>query len=129
MTHSFRLSIYLDFTDSIDFYRKIHADSSVHPKMKTDFRETLNLLTIELQLRVEGSNNLLSLLITFLNKSLEKPYLFFKIRFKVFFGWPTLARFLSFPSFSRLDLPPFQNNLSSTCSYFPEKPIDKNRTR
>ena len=103
--------------------------SSVHPKMKTDFRETLNLLTIELQLRVEGSNNLLSLLITFLNKSLEKPYLFFKIRFKVFFGWPTLARFFSFPSFSRLDLPPFQNNLSSTCSYFPEKPIDKNRNR
>ena len=35
--------------------------SSVHPKMKNDFRETLNLLTIELQLRVEGSNNLLSL--------------------------------------------------------------------
>ena len=24
MTHSFRLSIYLDFTDSIDFYRKMH---------------------------------------------------------------------------------------------------------
>ena len=24
MTHSFRLSIYLDFTDSIDLYRKIH---------------------------------------------------------------------------------------------------------
>ena len=24
MTHSFRLSIYLDFTDSTDFYRKIH---------------------------------------------------------------------------------------------------------
>ena len=25
--------------------------------MKTDFMETVNLLTIELQLRVEGSNN------------------------------------------------------------------------
>ena len=25
MTHSFRLSIYLDFTDSIDLYRKIHV--------------------------------------------------------------------------------------------------------
>ena len=24
MTHSFRLSIYLDFTDSIDLYRKVH---------------------------------------------------------------------------------------------------------
>ena len=29
--------------------------------MKTDFMQTVNLLTIELQLRVEGSNNLLSL--------------------------------------------------------------------
>ena len=31
--------------------------SSVHSKMKTDFMQTVNLLTIELQLRVEGSNN------------------------------------------------------------------------
>ena len=31
--------------------------SSVHPKIKTDFMQTVNLLTIELQLRVEGSNN------------------------------------------------------------------------
>ena len=29
--------------------------------MKTDFMKTVNLLTTELQLRVEGSNNLLSL--------------------------------------------------------------------
>ena len=35
--------------------------SSVHPKMKTHFRQTVNLLTIELQLRVQGSNNLSSL--------------------------------------------------------------------
>ena len=28
--------------------------------MKTDFRQTVNMLTIELQFRVEGSNNLLS---------------------------------------------------------------------
>ena len=35
--------------------------SSVHPKMKTDFMQTVNLLTIELQLRVEGSNNYLVL--------------------------------------------------------------------
>ena len=58
MTHSFRLSIYLDFTDSIDFY-------SVHPKMKNDFMQTVNLLSIELQLKVEGSNNLLTLLSLF----------------------------------------------------------------
>ena len=40
--------------------------------MKTDFMQTVNLLTIELQLRVEGSNNLLSLC---LKKSL-KNYIF-----------------------------------------------------
>ena len=49
MTHSFRLSIYLDF---IDF---IFCSS----KNDTDFMQTVNFLTIELQLRVEGSNNLL----------------------------------------------------------------------
>ena len=31
--------------------------SSFHSKMKTDFMQTVNLLTIELQLRVEGSNS------------------------------------------------------------------------
>ena len=36
--------------------------------MKTDFMQTVNLLTIELQLRVEGSNNLLSL---YLKKSFK----------------------------------------------------------
>ena len=30
--------------------------------------------------------------------------------------------FLFFPVFHDLDLPPFQNNLSSACSYFPEQP-------
>ena len=53
MTHSFRLSIYLDFTDFIDLYIGRCICSSVHPKMKTDFIQTVNLLTIELQLRVE----------------------------------------------------------------------------
>ena len=48
------------FTVSIDFCRKINLFFA-HPKMKTDFMQTVNLLTIELQLRVEGSNNLLSL--------------------------------------------------------------------
>ena len=63
--------------------------------------QTVNLLTIELQLRVERSNNLLSLFQ--LKNSFKKPYLFFKNRFKVFFGWPTLARFfLFFPVFQRV---------------------------
>ena len=63
---------------------KLFFCSSVHPRMKTDFMQTVNLLTMEclLQLRVEGSNNLLSL---FFNKKLKKTYLFFKTRFKVFF--------------------------------------------
>ena len=46
MTHSFRLSIYLDFINNIS------EDTPV---------QTVNLLTMELQLRVEGSKNLLSL--------------------------------------------------------------------
>ena len=58
MTHSFRLSIYLDF---YRFHRFVPEDndncSSVHSKMKTDFMQTVNLLTIELQLKVEGSTS------------------------------------------------------------------------
>ena len=72
MTHSFLISIFLDFTDSLD-YIEGYIGSSVHPKMKTDFIQTVNLLTTELQLRVKRSNNLLSL---FLTTSLKKSYLF-----------------------------------------------------
>ena len=62
MTHSFRLSIYLDLTDSIDLYRKdISICSSVHPKVKTAFMQTVNLMTIELQLRLKRSNNIITL--------------------------------------------------------------------
>ena len=43
MTRSFRSSIYLDF---YRFHRFISKDTSVH--------QTVRLLTIELQLRVEG---------------------------------------------------------------------------
>ena len=39
--------------------------------MKTDFMQTVNLLTIELQLRVEGSNNLLSLYLFSLKPALK----------------------------------------------------------
>ena len=53
----------VSFIDLSRFYR-FHRFLYIHPvifypKMKTDFMQTVNLLTIELQLRVEGSNNLL----------------------------------------------------------------------
>ena len=57
MTHSFRSSIYLDF---YRFHRFISEDTSVYlftQKVKTEFMQTANLLAIELQLTVEGSNN------------------------------------------------------------------------
>ena len=71
MTHSFLLSVYLDFIDPIDLY--LFFCSS---KMKTDFMQTVNLLTIKLQFR-----GIKQFIIIFLKKS----YLFFKTRFQVFF--------------------------------------------
>ena len=53
-------------------------------------------------------------------KSSKKSYIFFKTRFKVSFWWPILARFVGAQFFHDLDLPPFQNNISSTCSYLPK---------
>ena len=44
----------LIFTDLIDLYRK-----TISSFKKTEFMQTVNVLTIELQLRVEGSNNYL----------------------------------------------------------------------
>ena len=84
--------------------------------------QTVNLLTIELQLRVEGSNNLLS---HFLKKSLKNLIFSLKPALKSSSDGRHWPGFLFFPVFHDLDLPPFQNNLRSTCSYFPEKPIDK----
>ena len=61
----------VSFIDSSRFYRlhrflsETDICSSVHPKMKTDFMQTVNLLTIELQVRFEGSNNFI---ITFQKK-------------------------------------------------------------
>ena len=57
MTHSFRSSIYLDF---YRFHRFISEDTSFYlftQKMKTEFMQAVNLLAIELLLRVKGSNN------------------------------------------------------------------------
>ena len=92
--------------------------SSVHPKMKTDFMKRVNLLTIELQSGVEGSNNLLSL---FKKKVLKKPIFSLKPALKSSSDGRYWPGFYIFPTFSRfIDLPFFQNNLSSVCSYFPE---------
>ena len=44
----------LIFTDLIDLYRK-----TISSFKKTEFMQTVYVLTIELQLRVEGSNNYL----------------------------------------------------------------------
>ena len=108
VTHLFSLSIYLDFTDSIDFYRKIHLffrssknDNWFHANSK--FVD--NWVAIERQ-RIK------QFIITFFEKKILKNLnLFFKTHFKVFFGWPILARFLFFPVFHDLDPLPFQDNL------------------
>ena len=76
-----------------------------------------NLLTIELQLRVEGSNNLLSL---FWKKFYKNLILSLKPALKSSSDGRYCPGFLFFPLFHDLDLSSFQNNLSSKCSYFPE---------
>ena len=59
--------------------------------MKTKLMQTVNVLTIELQLGVEGSSDY-----HFFKKSLKYKYIFFffKIRFKIFW-WLILVRFVS----------------------------------
>ena len=54
--------------------------------------QAVNLLTIELQLIVEGSNNYH--LLKNLFKNSEKSYLFLKTRFKIFF-WFVGAQFFT----------------------------------
>ena len=56
----------------------VSVTSKNNPKMKTDFMQTVNLLTIELQLRVEGSNNLFSLFFFF--NDFKKSYEFFSLK-------------------------------------------------
>ena len=67
MTHSFLLSVYLDFIDPIDLY--LFFSSS---KMKTDFMQTVNLLTIKLQFR-----GIKQFIIIFLKKKKFKKILSF----------------------------------------------------
>ena len=56
----YTLVLFIDFSwflPNSSIYIARYICSSIHPKMKTDFMQTVNLLTIELQLRVKGSNN------------------------------------------------------------------------
>ena len=55
------LVLFIDLSRFYRFHRFISVPRSVHPKMKTDFMQTVKLLIIELQLSVEELNNLLSL--------------------------------------------------------------------
>ena len=56
---------FIDLSRFYRFHRFLSEDTSVllfiPAKMKTDFMKTVNFLTTEPQLRVKGSNNLLSL--------------------------------------------------------------------
>ena len=114
--------------DSIDLYRKIHLFfcSSINENWfhaNSEFVD--NGVAIE-------SRRIKQFIITFLKKSLKKPYLFFKTPFKVFFWRPILEGFVGaqfFHDLEKIDLPPFQNNISSSCSYLREQATDKNRNR
>ena len=75
--------------------------------MKTDFTQTVNLLTIEWQkLRVEGSNNLLSLV--FYKKVLKNLIFTLKPALKSSSDGRYWPGFLFFPVFQNIDLPPIQ---------------------
>ena len=74
--------------------------------------QIVNLLTIVLQLRVYG----LTIYYHF-QKKVEKKLIFsLKPALKPFSDGRYWLGFLFFPVFHDLDLPPFQNNLFSTCS-------------
>ena len=109
---------FIDLSRFYRFHRCLSEDTSVLLKMKTDFMLTVNLLTTELQLRVEGSSNVLSLKKK--KKSLKNLIFSLKPALKSSSDGRYCPGFLFFPGFHYLDLPPFQNNLSSASSYFPE---------
>ena len=78
MTHSFRLSIYLDFTDSTDFYRKIHlffCSSKNENWFHANSEFVDNWVASEIR-RIK------QFIITF-QKKIKKSYLFFKTHFNV----------------------------------------------
>ena len=79
---------------SIHIWRNIC--SSFHQKIKPEFLQKVNLLTIEWQLKVTQRVKHLSLYrlsnIIAYKEIFKKSYLFFKTRFKTFFWWLILAR-------------------------------------
>ena len=112
MTHSFRSSIYkkinilLDFTHSIDFYRKIHL---FFCSSKNENWFLANSEFVDNWVAIENSR-IKQFIINFLKKSLKNLIFSLKParRFKVFFWWPVLFRFFYFSQFlHNLDLPPF----------------------
>ena len=92
MIHSFLLSINLDFTDSIDLYRKIHL-FFCSSKNENWFHANSEFVDNGVSVAIE-SRRIKQFIITFLIKSLKKSYFSFKTRFKVFFWRPILARFV-----------------------------------
>ena len=101
MTHSFWSSIYLDF---YQFHKFIREDKSVHLFLKNEnwIKQTVNLLAIELQLRVRGSNNII---ITFKKESLKNLIFSLKPGLKPFSG-ANIGQVCRRPVFHNLDLPP-----------------------
>ena len=101
MTRLFCLSRYFVFTDFLNLYRKI-ISSFVHPKMKTDFMQAVNLLSVEFNLEWKDQT-----IITFLTKSLKKFYLSLKLGLKS----SSDSQVCRHPVFHDLDLVPFQNSI------------------
>ena len=53
-------------------------------------------------------------------KSFKKSYFSLKPGLKSSYLMPDIGQVCRRPVLHALDLPPFQNNISSACSYFPE---------
>ena len=100
MTHSFRLSIYLDF---YRFHRFILEETSVHQNIKTEFMQTVNLLTMSGNWESQDQTlNFVTLycLSNITYKEIFKNILcFLEIRIKIFFWWLILARSVGSQSF------------------------------
>ena len=73
MTHSFRLSVYLDFLPISSIHIGRNICPSVHLKIKTEFMQTVNLLTIVVYQTI-----------SLIKKSLRKSYLLLKPGLKSF---------------------------------------------
>ena len=87
-----------------------NISSSVHQKIKTEFIQTVNLLTIEWQLRVEGSNSYHRDYIVYQTVSLIKKILsFLQNQVLNLLLMADIGQVCRRPALQDLDLPPFQN--------------------